>query len=355
LTLADEPGHRFLVCRPPRAAVPWAPPVPTDATGHDVAYFGRALAAATSALPVDPPLTFVLTWDLDELPRTGQDVVAIVQGDEDARVPRWSDDVLVTFKCYGTVPPWMPWSGPPSLLEELELAHFVRRAALWAPGAGRRLWNHGRPWAHRAPIHAVPLGYYNQDDRDLIAFDQRRWTISFAGSGAEPPPGSWWRRALTPPKDRARAQMRAALNELQAQYPGEPVTTLYQAGFPALTPGEDEAARGLTESYSDLLAQTRLCLVPRGNSPETFRFFEALRAGCIVVCESLPDHWFYRGAPVVQVRRWSELGSVVTPLLRDPPAMERLHRASMDWWRTRCSEEAVGQFMAQRIRSALTL
>jgi hypothetical protein len=356
LSAGPERGHHFLVCRPPRPPVAWTPPEPTPETGYDVRYFGRALVAATRALPpTSPPLTFVLTWDLEDLPETGEHVVAIVQGDEDARIPRWADDVLVTFKCYGIVPPWMPLGRRPGMVEALEVAHFMRRAVLWAPGATRRLSRHTRPRVRTSPIHAIPLGYYNQSDLDLIEFNRRRWTVSFAGSGAAAEAVRGWRRALIPPKDRARAHMRVALDELQAALPGEPIRTLYQTGFPALLPDQDVEARALTQTYSELLADTRVCLVPRGNSPETFRFFEALRVGCIVVCEALPDHWFYRGAPVIRVRRWSELASVIRPLLEDPPTMLSLHRASLDWWATRCSEEAVGHFIAERIRASITI
>ena len=108
----------------------------------------------------------------------------------------------------------------------------------------------------------------------------------------------------------------------------------------------------MTRAYSDLLAQSCLCVVPRGNSPETFRFFEALRAGCIVVCEALPGHWFYKGAPVITLDRWSDLSRVVPSLVGDPQELERLQLASLRWWRERCSEEAVGRYMADHVRAA---
>lgn len=345
--------HRFLVCRTGRHPVVWDPPQGNDETGHDVTYMGRALEAAVELLGPSEPLTFILTWDLETLPETGSHVVAIVQGDEDGRIPRWAQEVRATFKCYGTRPPWMPLGSRPGALEALELAHYARRAALWLPGATRRAWASGRPWRSRPPIYPVPLGYYNQDELPRIPFAERRWSVSFAGSGLEAPDGRVWRDRVGTPKERARAEMLRALNRLAAARPDLAISTLALAEFPALQPGEDTDARQLTDSYSELLAQTRICLVPRGNSPETFRYFEALRAGCVVVCEPLPDHWFYRRAPTVTVRHWQELGSALGTLLDDPNAGERYHRASLAWWETRCSERALGRYMAERISGRL--
>jgi Exostosin family len=350
VTAPPAVAHRFLVCRADQAPVPWTPPEPTEETGQDVAYFGRALAEAVRSLPDSSALTFVLTWDLRTLPETGRHVVAIVQGDEDGRIPGWANDVRVTFKCYGARPPWMPVLPRPGVLEALELAHFGRRALRWVPGAVSRAWGSGRPWRRRPPIHPVPLGYYNQHARPPVPFRERRWSISFAGSGIGPPSEPGWRNRLATPKQRARAQMQQALDELSRARPHEPIASIPLPHFPDLQPGVDRHARQLTVSYSDLLAQTRICLVPRGNSPETFRFFEALRAGCVVVCEPLPDHWFYRRAPTVRVRRWADLGTVLAELLDDRAALEQLHRASIAWWESRCSEEALGRYMAERIR-----
>ncbi len=345
-------SHRFLVDRPGRPAVEWAPPQTTDQTGHDLTYFGRALATASTALGTGPALTFVLTWDVNALPVTGRDVVAIVQGDEDARLPAWCNDVLITFKCYGTRPHWMPVFPRPGLTEALEVAHFARRVVRWVPGGARRAWASGRPWRSRPPIVPIPLGYYNQLDHAPVPFAERRWSVSFAGSGAQlrsTGPARRSRQPLGTPKDRARAEMGKALARLARELPREPMTIVALPEFPAMLPGYDKQARISSRSYSELVAQTRVCLVPRGNSPETFRFFEALRAGCVVVCEPLPDHWFYRGAPVVSLNHWDELGTILPPLLADGGALEGMHRASVHWWESRCSERAIGRFIAARI------
>ena len=94
------------------------------------------------------------------------------------------------------------------------------------------------------------------------------------------------------------------------------------------------------------MMDTRIALCPRGTSFETFRTFEALRAGCVVVAEALPRRWFYDGAPLVTIGDWRDLGGVLAELLSDREALERRHQASQAWWRDRCSEDALGAYLS---------
>jgi hypothetical protein len=52
---------------------------------------------------------------------------------------------------------------------------------------------------------------------------------------------------------------------------------------------------------------------------------------------------------VLRLGSWSELERVVAPVLDDPREMARLHAESLAWWRDRCSEQAVGRFLAERL------
>ena len=94
--------------------------------------------------------------------------------------------------------------------------------------------------------------------------------------------------------------------------------------------------------------RTRVSCAARA-SVETFRVLEGLRAGCVVVGEPLPDHWFYAGAPVIGLERWVAARRNLERVLNDPEELRSLHRASLSWWRDRCSEEAVGRLMANRL------
>jgi hypothetical protein len=58
---------------------------------------------------------------------------------------------------------------------------------------------------------------------------------------------------------------------------------------------------------------------------------------------------------VITVRDWSELPAVVLPLVRDQVRLEELHLATLDWWRTRCSEDAVAAYVHERVVAELAV
>ncbi|WP_263353004.1 hypothetical protein [Acidicapsa acidisoli] len=97
---------------------------------------------------------------------------------------------------------------------------------------------------------------------------------------------------------------------------------------------------------------SKICLAPRGTVLDSFRFFEGLRAGCLVVCEHLTDEWFYDGAPVLRIKDWSDLPRVVEPYLYDNASLEEARLRSLGWWRDKCGEKAVGRVMAEYLVKA---
>jgi hypothetical protein len=291
-----------------------------------------------------PEIDVYLTWDTERLPSYGERVVAVVLGDESCLIPRYVGRVRAVFKSYGLRPAL--GTRPPaemSITGLLELAQGAVRWMRWLPGGAaharlrlaRRL--RGRPLPPHPAV--IPVGTYNQLDLPPVPMDARPTDVFFAGSVEH---GTSPRQRLGSPKTRARREMLAAVESLGRARPGLRADIRVTAGFVA----SEEAG---PEEYSRALMDSRVCLAPRGNSIETFRVLEGLRYGCVVVGERLPPHWFYAGSPVLQLRRWSDLGEAVGPILADPGELERLHARSLAWWRGQCSERALGRFMAERL------
>jgi len=299
-----------------------------------------------------------VTWDLETLPSYGSDVIAVVMGDEWARIPLYSHAVGATFKCYGTS---LALGGNPlthpSRINVLAAAKYARDQVHRMPGLLSRIRAGAREgsWASLPPILPLPLGYANQVELPLKNVFDRQYDVQFAGSVSHSDAqNEGLKRWLSSPKVVARKRMLHHLTSYREANPSVECDIFVTDGFGPHAvewgPGHFHKMRD-AETYSSTLMDTKICLVPRGTSLETFRFFEGLRAGCILITEGLPSRWFYDGAPIQTVNDWSELGDVLDRLLNDPDRLHTLHRAARTWWNEKCSEEAVGRYMADRLRS----
>jgi hypothetical protein len=342
-----EPMPQYFLDLPENSAPQsWDPHSGPRPERADTRYFGAVFREMETRLH-DQDIDVHLTWDADRLPAYGGRVVAVVLGDEVGRIPRYAGRVRAVFKCYGTRPTL--GTGPlrdHSLTGLLSLAQFAVRWVRWLPGGagharlllGRRL--RGRPGPPAVAV--IPLGTFNLLDLPLVPIEERPTDIFFAGSVEH---RASLRDRLGSPKTRARREMVAAVERLGRRRPGLRTDL-------RLTPGFDASAAAPAADYSRALMNARICLAPRGTSMETFRVFEGLRFGSVVVGERLPDHWFYRGAPVIQLDRWNELEEALAPLLDDPAELRRRHASALAWWRDHCSEAAVGRFLAEHLNAA---
>jgi hypothetical protein len=279
----------------------------------------RYFASAFALLP-PAGLTVYLTWDLAELPSYGENVVAVVLADEAARRPRYAGRVRCVFKCYGDRPrvEWPP-AGP------LGLAADLRR---WIEALPDLRLPGGR-------IEPAPLGYHNQVELPIVPIEQRSTFAFFAGSVDEP------HRRLPSAKTASRRRMIAAARRFDAA----PTVLRTTASFGASS-DEDPVA------YSAALMDSAICLCPRGGSVETFRWFEAMRAGCVVVCETMPPFWFYEGSPAIELRDWDRLPALLERLHADRDELHARHAASLAWWRDGCGERALADRLVRAIGTA---
>ena len=324
LDLPEEPAPRS-----------WDPHSGPDPLRADTRYFGAVFLAMEPLLD-NPELDFYLTWNWERLPAYGDRVVAVLLGDEVGRIPRYAGQVRAVFKSYGTHPVLgSSVLSDPSITGLSSLVQYGVRWLRWLPSAFAHARSH-RPGA----VTTIPLGTYNQLDLPMVPIEQRTTDLFFAGSVAHKAS----LRQRFGPKTLTRLDMLAAVKRLADQRPGLRLDMRLTPDFGAsVAAAPGDLSRGLMAS--------KVCLAPRGTSLETFRVFEGLRAGCVVVGGRLPPHPFYAGAPVIQLDRWSQLDQVLPPVLDSPGELGRLHGAALSWWRDRCSEEAIGRFLAERLNA----
>ncbi len=282
-----------------------------------------------------PDLVFVATADIHTVPLEGPNVVVILLENEWCRIPDYASRVLAVFTTYGTRLHW-----PKNPLTERSFDSVV--AALQdARTEFARLptrWRQFVSPASQANVLVIPLGYFRQHDVAAVKPIVTRGIDVYFGGSATSQDASPLRRLVETPKNRSR---RLLLDTLRRMKDGAPELALefdVTKGFWSV--GDSEAAR-----YSNLMMDTKICVVPRGTSLETYRYFEGLRYGCVVVTEALPPHWFYDGAPHIEIGSWLELPSLVEALRNDPKTLELLQEASLEWWERVCAEHSVAAYI----------
>lgn len=113
-------------------------------------------------------------------------------------------------------------------------------------------------------------------------------------------------------------------------------------------------ASGLSpEEYAKMLSNTKIALAPEGyDSNISFRFFEAARAGCIVISCRQTDAWHYQNFPGFYVNSWAELPSIIKRLKRDPEKAEKIHQQMLRYYDTHCREESTARYIQQVLKMA---
>ncbi len=299
-------------------------------------------------------LTFYVTWNVDKLPTYGDKVVVVLMGDEWCRFPHYLGRVRAVFRSHAN---WPTYTG--NLTNGITYSNiisgvqFLRLHLIGLPGRLHYLVSRLRGHNYPTKTYIIPLGYANQQALPVMPLKDRTTDVCFMGSVNNELPSKrslkYWLRS---PKAVAREQMLESARALQQKRPDRNV---YLQGTEQFTgnlltggqPLENEKNR-----YSSRLMDTKICLVPRGSSLETFRLFEAVRYGCIAICEQLPKRWYYDSLPAVQIDSWSNLEGVVDELLGDSEKLERLHQEALSYWQTRCSEAVLGRFIAARLAPA---
>ena len=156
-------------------------------------------------------------------------------------------------------------------------------------------------------------------------------------------PARSYKQYTSTSKIEARKQIWAVLRELDKE-------KKWRMDLGDIAAGQAQAAG---TSYSEKMMQSRICLAPRGSMADTFRAFEGLRAGCLVVANPLPkDEFFYPGAPMLIVDHWKEIGGILDRYARNWDALEEFRARGLAWWHDRLRPEVLGASVARSLNEA---
>ncbi|MBR8838389.1 MAG: glycosyltransferase family 1 protein [Stigonema ocellatum SAG 48.90 = DSM 106950] len=339
----------YIYITPEEGLIPWDIYEPNPTNCGFAAYFGKVFQALEKNLK-KRGLTFYVTMNqMHELPSYGNNVIVVILGDELGRVPKYFHKVGAIFKCYGTQQ--ILGCNPllqPSYLNIVTTIQFMRNWIVRQPYLVNYQFHKLKSWltgtGKTTPIYDIPLGYYNSEYLPIKDIEERVVDIFFCGSSVHKNYPLWsWQHWLRTPKTVSREKMISSLNRFKEKHPEFKVELSITPAF-----GEADSRQSAT-SYSEKMMNAKICLAPRGTSFETYRFFEGLRYGCIVVTEALPSRWFYDGSPSIQIRDWRNLENVLETLLKNQQLMEETHQQFCNWWKTKCSEAVVGEYIAEKL------
>ena len=304
-------------------------------------YFGRVLNILEPHIRGRGLVIYVTAWTVHELPSYGPNVISCILQDEWGREPRYRDKVGMIFRTCGKNPfnPQVYKFGT----GYDAIANFLAQGKAFSKDGTGRLQTalsciRGKK---PAPVYDIPLGYYASEDTAFIPMEERTNDLFFAGSVTHRVKKKAF---LVRPKELARDRMGAALQKLAEAEPEINIKMTTTKGY-----GESIATDNA--GYLRTMMNTKICPIPRGANLETFRFYEAIRYGCIPIGEALPNEWFYKGAPVLRLKNWADIATVVPPLLKDRDRLQEGHRKALSWWEEVCSEPAVARFILDKINS----
>jgi hypothetical protein len=106
-------------------------------------------------------------------------------------------------------------------------------------------------------------------------------------------------------------------------------------------------AKGLSKSeYSKLMSDTKLAICPWGNSYETFRLSESLKAGCIPVQIKRPLQWYDPKEECIWIDDWKELPKIFNFVAKmSDEELYNRSRRSIEFYESNISEKAVAKYI----------
>ncbi len=101
------------------------------------------------------------------------------------------------------------------------------------------------------------------------------------------------------------------------------------------------------KEYSQKLHDAKIVICPAGNvSMETFRHYEAMRSGAVVVSPKLPQTKIYKDAAICQVDKWEyQVGDTIMDLLSDVDMLQLVQDRQQQTYNNRFTVKSVAKYI----------
>jgi len=197
-------------------------------------------------------------------------------------------------------------------------------------------------------VTSIPLGYFsNPNQIDVVPISERLYNISFIGC-----------------LNRNRLTLASHLSGINKTFISIGLTffkkftlkilnTIIQSKWnkdlyefnPDFNSGKN------AELFSYFLRHSKIALCPRGwvNS-ETFRLYEAMRFGCVVITEELPNREYYKNIPVIEIKNWQEGLKVAQELINDTDKLEIMSNQTKKFYEEFLSPKATAKIIAKKLK-----
>jgi hypothetical protein len=107
--------------------------------------------------------------------------------------------------------------------------------------------------------------------------------------------------------------------------------------------------------FSQFLNDTKISLCLGGNSsPETFRYYESMKLGCVLITPRMPANALYSSHPGIQIDEIDDVDEVAAALesvLQAPERHEAFQEQSLLAWQTQYSPQAIAAMIKRTVES----
>lgn len=108
--------------------------------------------------------------------------------------------------------------------------------------------------------------------------------------------------------------------------------------------------------YSKIISNSIIVICPKGfANTETYRHYESLLAGAIIITEPLPSHFFYDSSSIITIDNWNKLEKVLDDILKDPVKLRTLHIESTKLFENHNSLNSYVEYVLKSAKSNITI